>query len=418
MNAYELKNLIASVDSIDFIGLVRSHPLLYDMKSRGYKNPREKADVWGAIAQQVVPEYSSHSDEVKATLEEGLQKKWKSLRDNFRRDHHRRAEGKKMRPMSAQNQALQFLEPFLMNESVTESVAEAVGSVAGSHPPVSEGDLTRGKSFDDDGGDTSTVSERQELGRPSNLNFMLDFAIDLQRVKGKSRRLKLKRMVMAEVIKIKNENEDDDEDDDEAAIGGDRSPDDARGHMSGTEEEVDSEDPVFAYVVANRMDELGFFKRNKFKSTVLLLLNSFFSSNKFSKNPDKCAVSDTQIEVLRNIKESIEWVNLWKRQKPGTVYCFDGLCQTLNGIVQLWDHIKSDVQQYLITSHLNTDCLENTIFVIRNNKGSYEKNPSSFRLHKNLKQMCFYNIMAPETTSYELSNANNVLNMADVESTF
>ena len=54
--------------------------------------------------------------------------------------------------------------------------------------------------------------------------------------------------------------------------------------MSGTDiEEVDSEDPVFAYVVANRMNELGFIKRNKFKTTVLLLLNSFYRHNKKNK---------------------------------------------------------------------------------------------------------------------------------------
>ncbi|XP_055856137.1 uncharacterized protein LOC129919306 [Episyrphus balteatus] len=238
------------------IGLVQSHPLLYDRESRGYNNPREKADVWEVISQQLVPEYSSLSDEMKATLEEGLQKKWKSLRDNFLRDHCRRAEGKEMRPISGKNQALQFLEPFLINESVTESVTGR--------------EMYCGESLDDDGA-IASVSRTQEVG-PSNLPFMLEFANDLRKVEGKSRRLTLKRMVMAEVIKIKNENEieDDDEDDDEAALSGDRSPDDARGHMSGTEEEVGNS---FASEVAKHMDNLGFLKRNSFKSTILLFLN-------------------------------------------------------------------------------------------------------------------------------------------------
>ena len=68
MNSNELKNLIASVDAIEFIRLVQSHSLLYDREPRGYNDPREKADVWEVISQQLVPEYSSLSDEMKATL--------------------------------------------------------------------------------------------------------------------------------------------------------------------------------------------------------------------------------------------------------------------------------------------------------------------------------------------------------------
>lgn len=136
------------------------------------------------------------------------------------------------------------------------------------------------------------------------------------------------------------------------------------------------------------------------------MFDNLNSKNKFSQNPDKCAISDSHTDVLTNIKDAIYWIEKWKREKSGAVFCLKGLCQTLNGVIQLWNHIKSDDQLYLLTSHLNTDCLENTISVVRNNRGSYEKNPSSFRLHKNLKQMSFYNIMA----------SDSILNMADVES--
>lgn len=146
------------------------------------------------------------------------------------------------------------------------------------------------------------------------------------------------------------------------------------------------------------------------------LFDNLNSKNKFSQNPDKCAISESQTDVLSNLKDGVNWIGKWKREKEGTVFCFKGLCQTINGVLQLWDHIKSQEQLYLLTSHLNTDCLENTISVVRNNRGSYEKNPSSFRLYKNLKQMSFYNIMAPDSTNYETSDSSIILNMADVES--
>ena len=142
------------------------------------------------------------------------------------------------------------------------------------------------------------------------------------------------------------------------------------------------------------------------------------SVNKYSKNPDNCALSDNQKDILTNLKESISWIQSWKRTKKGPIYCFNGLCQTINGTLQLWEYIKDEKQEYIITSHLNSDGLENTISVIRNNRGSYERNLSALRLHKNLKEMCLYNIMAPDTTSYETSDSSVFLNMADIESTY
>ena len=106
------------------------------------------------------------------------------------------------------------------------------------------------------------------------------------------------------------------------------------------------------------------FKLNK-------LFDNMNSTNKFSKNPDKCALSIDQTNIFENLKQSVEWIKQWKRQKSGSVYCFSGLCQTINGTLQLWEAIRGENQQYLITSHLNSDCLENTISVVRNNRGMY-----------------------------------------------
>ena len=153
-------------------------------------------------------------------------------------------------------------------------------------------------------------------------------------------------------------------------------------------------------------------------ATFFMKINKLFdhmnSICKYAHNPDKCALSDEN-DIVEFLKESVNWISSWKKENKGVSFCFSGLTQTLNGVLGLWKHLKSEKQLYLITSHLNSDALENTISVIRNNHGSYEKNHSAFRLHKNIKQMCFYNICTSDISSYNDSEVPVLLNMNDVE---
>lgn len=53
------------------------------------------------------------------------------------------------------------------------------------------------------------------------------------------------------------------------------------------------------------------FKLNK-------LFDNMNSTNRYSKNPDKCALCIDQTDVSRNLKESLEWIGKWKREKKFT----------------------------------------------------------------------------------------------------
>lgn len=147
-------------------------------------------------------------------------------------------------------------------------------------------------------------------------------------------------------------------------------------------------------------------------------LNTLFdhlnSTSRFSDNPDNRGISEDN-NIIESLKECVNWLLKWEKTGTSKVYCFDGLIQTINGIVCLWDTLKNE-QEYLLTSHFNQDALENTFSVIRNNHGSYERNPSCARVHSNLKQILFHNLIASEHSSYEQSNAKNLLNMNDIES--
>lgn len=82
--------------------------------------------------------------------------------------------------------------------------------------------------------------------------------------------------------------------------------------------------------------------------------------------------------------------------------------QTINGVLMLWEELKFE-QEYLITAHLNQDPLENQFSIVRNNRGSYEKNPSALRFSNNLSLCVFQHIPAPQTSGYDVSDAVNLL---------
>ena len=94
-------------------------------------------------------------------------------------------------------------------------------------------------------------------------------------------------------------------------------------------------------------------------------------------NPNSIPISNNS-DTLQNIIDSRESIRSWestaKMKRP---YCFSGLAQTLQGIKELWENIKQE-QPYLLTGYLNTDPQENLSSIIRMNRGSYERNPSSY----------------------------------------
>lgn len=150
----------------------------------------------------------------------------------------------------------------------------------------------------------------------------------------------------------------------------------------------------------------------KFFSNMDRLFNMLNSHSLYNPNPDNSAISKTS-NVLKNMLELKEWIKTWKKVgRKG--FCFDGLIQTINGICLLWENVK-DQQTFLLTARLNQDPLENVFSIVRNNKGSYEKNPSVYRFQTNIKLICFHNMVPPSNSSYNVSDAKNLLNMVEVE---
>lgn len=115
----------------------------------------------------------------------------------------------------------------------------------------------------------------------------------------------------------------------------------------------------------------------------LLKLNNMFdclnSNGLFQGNYYTRPLSEKNVIVIETLRNAIEYVESWSVPK-NTPFCFHGLIQTINGILQLWETKKNDYP-YLITKRLNQDPLENLFSQIRQRRG-YDPNPSSrhFRL--------------------------------------
>lgn len=132
----------------------------------------------------------------------------------------------------------------------------------------------------------------------------------------------------------------------------------------------------------------------------VLTLNNLFdclnSKRLYDKNPFNCGLSDKNLAVLETLRTSRDmFSSLLKVSKsqpkkssktnPILKYsrppCFDGMVQTINAVLALFENEKQDGNHFILTNRLNQDFLENSFSIIRQ-RGGWSLNPSakSFRL--------------------------------------
>lgn len=146
-----------------------------------------------------------------------------------------------------------------------------------------------------------------------------------------------------------------------------------------------------------------------------ILNKAFDHLNSFTMNyvnPDKAPISEKS-ETLKSLKDVKDYISKWHKLGK-KAFCFNGLIQTINAIIMMWNCTLKGSQSYLLTGHLNQDPLENIFSLVRNDRGSYEKNPSSHMFHSNMKHLCFHSLFSSNNTSYDVSASETLLNMSDL----
>ncbi|XP_073400447.1 uncharacterized protein [Dendrobates tinctorius] len=70
----------------ELISAVRSHPALWDPSDRGYSDRQKKADAWTAVCCHLYPDWESLDNRDQGILDNEVRKRWRSARDQFRRE--------------------------------------------------------------------------------------------------------------------------------------------------------------------------------------------------------------------------------------------------------------------------------------------------------------------------------------------
>lgn len=120
-----------------------------------------------------------------------------------------------------------------------------------------------------------------------------------------------------------------------------------------------------------------------YTSEFVMLLDKLFdclnSRTLFNSNPYRCALSDrcsqiksTLITGIETMKKIIKVNHKGEKSRPP---CLDGMLLTMNGIMEFHEEEKMNGKEYILTSRLNQDALENFFSVIRQ-RGGYNRNPT------------------------------------------
>ena len=117
------------------------------------------------------------------------------------------------------------------------------------------------------------------------------------------------------------------------------------------------------------------------------------------KNPLRRPLSANNPQVINYLKNSLDWLKTLKCVDTSNPPCFAGLSLTINSILLQWEDMERNGGQYLLTSRLQQDPIENLFAVLRGRSG-HNANPTAMQLRRNLQ----YCITANLNSTSKLTN--------------
>lgn len=117
------------------------------------------------------------------------------------------------------------------------------------------------------------------------------------------------------------------------------------------------------------------------------------------KCPTKRPLSDKNPQIEQTLREALDWLpTLSIKNENRNPPCFKGFIHSINSTLLLWNDLKAEGADYLLTSHLNQDVEENTFGTLRRRTGSND-NPTALQFQKNLQHVVIANIVKPNKNS-------------------
>ncbi|XP_075692688.1 uncharacterized protein LOC142659953 isoform X2 [Rhinoderma darwinii] len=138
--SYKIRHRRMAIKVEELILQVQHHPELWRPSDPGYSDRYRKSAAWLSVCQNLYPDWDELDEGDKGILENLIQKRWRSARDQFRREmvHYEGLSG--LGPLNKKPymylQQLMFLKPVLdLRPATTKIGAEADGKSAREHQP-------------------------------------------------------------------------------------------------------------------------------------------------------------------------------------------------------------------------------------------------------------------------------------------
>lgn len=149
-----------------------------------------------------------------------------------------------------------------------------------------------------------------------------------------------------------------------------------------------------------------------FVSKINSIFDSMNSRTRFSKNPDKCALSKTNDHILNLFHDSLDIFSTLKKlnAKYPRPPCFDGFIITIRAFLGL---IQNEQCKYIMTSRLNQDPLENLFSSVRQ-RGGFNRNPTVRVLRATLKILTVQQLIEPPTTTSYDPDVDELLEVTEM----
>lgn len=143
------------------------------------------------------------------------------------------------------------------------------------------------------------------------------------------------------------------------------------------------------------------------------LFDNLNSKLLYDPNPHKSALKKCNV-VHVNLNFMLEYLDTIKSSPKKTMYCFNGLIQTIRGILLLLDSIEEENTKtdFILTSRLNQDPLENFFSIIRQSGGN-NHNPSVHEFSKTISKLMTMKFL-DNSPSANCENDNDELLMSTI----
>ncbi|KAF4527244.1 hypothetical protein B566_EDAN015917 [Ephemera danica] len=149
------------------------------------------------------------------------------------------------------------------------------------------------------------------------------------------------------------------------------------------------------------------------------LFDNLNSRAPYDRNPQCRPLSEKNPDIEKNLLEAMTLLNNLKVRNNGKKNppCIDGFILSIQSILSLWYDLRDEGINFLLTSRLNQDPLENLFAVLRQRSGN-NLNPTAQQLRQNMQTVVNMKLLSPPlSANCERDSDTSLLSSEDFSNT-